>query len=141
MGFGDKAPGNSGIEVVKNKFVDLYKYHGRRTESAQATRNERSIKMAENYDGALSTIRFKLESAYLESIGKDPLLLGSTDKETLDAYINTLSVEQVERHIDLLKVRWEGYIMAKEEDGKKEDVAVTYKAIDGLEELRVKLIS
>ena len=97
--------------------------------------------MAESYDGALSAIHSSLERAYLESVGEDSSMLGGTDKEALGVYINSLSVEQIEHHIDMMKVRWEGYAMAKEEDDKKDEVTETHQAIDGLEEVRVRLIS
>lgn len=138
---GFKSPGAREIEPAKNKFLELWKYFGRKSESAQASKQEINIKLAESYDGALGAIHSSLEKAYLESIGEDYSMLGGTDKEALGVYINSLSVPQIEHHIDMIKARWEGYAMAKEEDDKKDEVTETYQAIDGLEEVRVRLIS
>ncbi|MBU6214780.1 hypothetical protein KGM48_02985 [Patescibacteria group bacterium] len=128
-------------EPPKNKFLELWKYFGRKSESAQASKHERNIQLAESYDGALGAVHASLEKAYLESIGEDSSMLGDTDKEALGEYINSLSVEQIEHHIDLMKARWEGFAQAKEEDDKKDELAEIYRSIDGLEEVRTRLIS
>jgi hypothetical protein len=124
----------------KNKFMELWKFAGRRTESAQKTSNERNVKTAVGYDGALTVIHSKLELAYFESRGKGEQFGDEIDREAFAEFVNSLSVEQLEKQIDLIEARWEGSAEAKMEDGKKDEADELYRAIDSLLEIRNGLV-
>jgi hypothetical protein len=126
--------------VPKNKFMELWKFAGRRTESAQQASNERNVKIAEGYDGALSVIHSNLEVAYFKNRGKGEQLGDEIDREAFADFVNSLSVEQLDKQIDLIEARWEGYAEAKKEDGKEDEANELYRAIDSLLEIRNGLV-
>ncbi len=124
----------------KNKFMELWKFAGKRTESAQQANNERNVKIAEGYDGALSVIHSNLELEYFKSRGKGEQLGDEIDREAFAEFVNSLSVEQLEKQIDLIEARWEGSAEAKMQDGKKDEADEFYRAIDSLLGIRNSLV-
>lgn len=125
----------------KNKFLELYEFVDRRTESARKNGQERNIKLAEAYDTALTILRGELEDEYKRLHPDDIYIGGGEPRERFHNWVNSLSVEEMERHISSLRDNWEGYISAKEEDGKMDDVARVDRFLDALEEIRNGLIS
>lgn len=151
MGLNSPPKSAESNEKPKNKFLEIYTLQKRVSERAESSKQKLSPQ-TEGYAFAAGNVHFSLEKAYLKSVGKEPIPAGDTDKTALDSYINSLSVEEIDRHIDMAKDRQDMYLMAKEEDGKydlpaetkaliNKDMRGAVYALDGLEEVRSKLTS
>ena len=126
-------------KVPNNKFMELWKFVGQ-SERLQSQKNERNEKIAEAYDGALSVIHSNLELAYFESRGMGERPGDVIDREAFAEFVNSQSVDQLNKQIDLIEARWEGSAEAKMQEGNKDEADELYRAIDSLLGIRNSLV-